>query len=427
MSQQGWGGQGPTPEDGSQQGWGQQNQQGPPNQQGQQPWQSPPQGGQPSPGAQQHAGGQGWQASPAPAPSWQQPSANQAPYGGSPAYGAPPPPSPPRKKWPLILVAAGCVLALVLAIGIVAIAALVNRGGGSDPTAAPTSTAPSSDAPTSEDPSSDAPTPSGEAEGSDFQVITPYDEPLQSADELWAIMADNPMTTGTFPTIGSCDLPGTPEDPSDEQLQATLEAANGCLGSVWSTASSDRDLPWSDRAITVYHHPDVPTSAVCDPESFSADNPRVCNLDNTIYWPAGYGIGPQVASSGLAKDEKGVSTAYLWDLSYSYVNVGWWNSSVGIYYTNLNKKLEDDPARKDEAARRYSSQNICMASLVSMRMPSNAQPTQEIRDQLVKTETWTDGPNITAATQAHWIQKGFESDGDLSACNAWDAPADEVA
>lgn len=417
MSQSGWGGQGPSSQDGSsQQGWSQQ-----PGQQAQ---------GQ-QPGQQGGWGPAPQQPSPQQSPAWGQPSPGGppqggGPYGGSPAYGAPQPPTPPRRKWPLVLVAIGCVLALFLGIGIITAAVLLNRGGGDiDPTAAPTT----SGSPTAEPTATptETPTVSGSSEGATFEPIAPYDETTKTPDEIWSILEDNPMTSGTVSTIGSCELPGTPKEPSDEQLQATLESAGGCLSSVWSTASSDRGLPWSNRSLVVYQHPDVPTSAVCEPDTFDAESPRVCNIDETIYWPKGSGVAHQMGTSGAVSDEAELSTAYLWDLSYSYVKVGWWNSSIGIYYGQMSDGLEDDPDRQAEAARRYAAQNICVASLMSMRVPTAAQPSETVRGILTDPKTWQDGPAVTAETHARWIKKGFEADGDLAACNAWTAPLDEVA
>lgn len=432
MSQSGWGGQGPSSQDGSsQQGWGQQP--GRQNPQGQQGWSQQP--GQQAQGQQPGQQG-GWgpapqQPSPQQPPTWGQPSPGGAPqggpYGGSPAYGAPQPPTPPRKKWPLILVAIGCVLALFLGIGIITATVLLNRsGGGDDPTAAPTTSGSPTEEPTTEA-TTEAPTVSGSSEGAAFEPADPYGESLKTPDEIWSILEDNPMTSGTVSTIGSCELPGTPKEPSDEQLQATLDAAGGCLSSVWSTASSDRELPWSNRSLVVYQHPDVPSSAVCEPDTFDAETPRVCNIDATIYWPSGSGIAHEMGASGAVGDEAELSTAYLWDLSYSYVNAGWWDSTIGVYYSQMSQGLEDDPDRQAEAKRRYASQNICVASLMSMRVPTAAQPSETVRGILSDPKTWQDGPAVTAETHARWIKKGLEADGDLAACNAWKAPLDEVA
>src|SRR5699024_6483506 len=151
--------------------------------------------------------------------------------------------------------------------------------------------------------------------------------------ELWAVLENNPLTHGTLPQVGECELPATPIEPTKEELQAVLDAAGGCLNRMWATASSDRGLPWVSPKIVVYEHPDVPAEAGCD-SYFSADFPRMCNLDSTLYWPLGYGTGRELS------DPADVPGAYLWDLAYLYTNPVDWHSSVAFYYLTMRDQLE---------------------------------------------------------------------------------------
>ncbi|MGY5765374.1 hypothetical protein ACXET9_09235 [Brachybacterium sp. DNPG3] len=354
-------------------------------------------------------------------------------YGGAGSPGGPgspyPPfgpqgPSPRRRPWAIAAVAAGCavVLVLVLGLGVGAYVLLGRDGQGS--------AAPASDTPSSEDPDTPSPdpitTPSDDPDEPTptFEVVSPIDELPGTAEELREVLATSPFTTGRFTTIPSCELPTTPTDPTVEEVQATLSAAGHCLDKVWANVSSDRDLPWTSPTIVVYEWPDVPASA-CDADSFDADYPRVCNLDSTIYWPFGYGLTPLLAEDDRFADDAEVSTSYLWDLSYIYMTVVNWNSSLGTYYQNLLVKLGDDTDAQDDAWRRYSLQATCLASAAILEVPEAQRPAQHVLDILEDPETWNDTA-VTAEARARWITAGFESDGDLAACNTWEAPDDQV-
>lgn len=354
--------------------------------------------------------------------------------GGPGGWGPSPQGTPPPKKkpWALIAVALACVAALVLVVGGGVTAYVLTQRDDPSPTASgpettdPTGTAPDEPAETedpTEEPTED-PTPSA-AEGSGFEVIPPYDVPPGDVEDLTAIMGDNPLTSGSLPAVSDCELPATPVGPTAEQLTAVLTAAKSCLDPIWTTASSDRGLPWTSPDVVVYTYPDVPTSAVCDPETFDADFPRMCNLDSTIYWPLDYGTANELS------EDANVPGTYLWDLAYMYLSAASWNSSLGIYYGQLDTLLEEsgDEDLRSETWRRYSLQMQCLASATSMQVPSSAEPTKALRDQLTDPASWSEGEpprNISPEARTHWLEVGFESGGDLAACNTWTADAADV-
>lgn len=334
----------------------------------------------------------------------------------------------PKRPWALIAVALGCIGALVLMVG-GGLAFLALNSGGEETTAAPAEGQTSESEPppetpteTSEPESTEPETTEPEASG--FEVISPIDVPPGDSDDLWAIMEDNPLTEGSLPAIGSCELPQTPVDHSEEELQEVLTAAGECLNGVWSTASSDRGLPWHSPTVEVYTWPDAPGTSSCDTDSFEEDFPRVCNLDQTIYWPAGYGTGAEQS------DESFVATSYLWDLSYMYMLSLVWNSSLVAYFSTLSELVEDDEDLHAEVWRRYNLQMQCLSAAASMRVPEQARPAQELRDALLEESNWDAGTpprSIEPASRVHWLSQGFGADGDISACNTWSAPADQVA
>lgn len=462
MSSAGWGG----PSNGPQGPDGTPHQNGHP--QGGQPQNGHPQGpGQPQPGQQAP-----WQQPPPPQgpppqqPAWQQPpSAPQGPGYGGPqgpgpggpqgpcgpqgpsgpggpqgpggpggpqgpgGYGQPP---APKRPWAVITVALGCVLAMVLVVGGGLTYLVLSRGGDEDPVATDTpsvtDTGTPSETETETETESPSETPSEDvtpAEGSEFVVISPLDTPPGDVEDMWEVMETNPLVEGTLPTVPECELPATPIEPSDEELQAVLDASALCLNRVWSTASSDRNLPWISPTVVVYTHPEIPSDASCD-TSFEPDFPRMCNLDNTIYWPVGYGTALDLT------DPANVPGTYLWDLAYLYTNALTWQSSVGLYYSNMRTLLEEsgDQELLDESWRRYNLQMQCIASASSMQVPSGAEPSPALRESLTDPGNWSEGDpprNISPENRAKWLEIGFSSGGDLSACDTWSVDAAEIS
>ena len=355
-------------------------------------------------------------------------------YGGPGGPGGPTGPDgfrpdpAPKRPWALLLVALGCIGALVLTVG-GGLTFLVLNSGGEETTAAPaedqaTESQPPPELPTEPATETSPPAETTEPQSPGFEVISPIDVPDGDSDALWAIMEDNPLTEGSLPALGSCELPETPVEHSDEELQEVLTAAGECLNGVWSTASSDRGLPWHSPTVEVYTWPDAPASSSCDTESFEEDFPRVCNLDHTIYWPAGYGTGAEQSDASF------VPTSYLWDLSYMFMLSVVWNSSLTAYFSTLSELVEDDEDLHAEVWRRYNLQMQCLSSAASMRVPEQARPKPEFREALLEESNWNAGTpprSIEPASRVHWLSQGFGADGDISACNTWAAPADQVA
>lgn len=325
----------------------------------------------------------------------------------------------PKRPWAMIAIAFGCiaVLVLVAAVGIGIFA--FTRDGDGDETAGPPES-PTTQTGTGTGTTSETAT----EEGPEFEILSPIDTPPGDADDMRAVLADNPLTDGSMPTVDECTLPETPADHSNEELQAVLDAAGSCLSGLWATTSSDRGLPWTSPTVVVYEWPEIPEAAACEHDTFEEDSPRMCNLDATLYWPAGYGSWTDQS------DPAELSRAYLWELAYHYMVPVMWHSSVGVYYSHLTDLLEGDQEAQNEAWRRYVLQLRCLSSAATMQMPEEAQPSQAFRDELTSEGNWETGTGDRAVEQSsrvRWVEAGFESGGDLSACNTWAAPAEEVA
>jgi len=335
--------------------------------------------------------------------------------------------SGPKRTWALALVALGCIGAMVLVVGGGITFLALNQSGGEE-VAAPLESESATTEPTSAtetDSETDSPSSSAAetTEPPEFEVLSPIDRPQGDADDIWAVLEDNPLTDGSLPALGSCDLPETPVEHSAEELQAVLDAAGDCLNQLWATASSDRGLPWHSPEIVVYSWPDVPTSS-CEEDTFEEDFPRVCNLDYTIYWPEDYGRGAEQTDPEL------VAPAYLWDLSYMYMIRVAWDSSVGAYYSGLDGLVGKDEDLGPEVWRRYNLQMHCLSAAATMQVPEQSRPPQEFRDALTDENNWSAGDpprSIEPSSRVHWLAEGFGSDGELSVCNTWEADADLVA
>lgn len=340
---------------------------------------------------------------------------------GDPGSG--PAQQPSRKRsWALIGVALGCIVILLLAIGGGLLFLVLNQLGDREQSAA-SGTASNAEVQSETDGPVDPTSLSTDPADSQFEGIAVYEDPPGDADDLRAVLANNPLTAGSLPDVSSCDLPATPVEQSTEELQAVLDASASCLNSVWASAMSDRGLPWEPPTVEVYTYPDVPNST-CEADTFEPDYPRVCNLNNVIYWPVGYGVGAS------QDDPELVPGAYLWDLAAVYMSPVAWQSSTIVYYGTLLDKIEADQEQADEVWRRHSLQMQCLGAAASMQQPAEARPAPELRDELMDESYWDPDEGsrpIAPASRARWLTAGFESDGDLGVCNTWVAPTEQVA
>lgn len=331
---------------------------------------------------------------------------------------------PPKRPWPLIAVALGCITALVLVIGGGITYLMLNRSG-PEPTAEDTTTTEPS---TTEPPSTDPESPSASetpTDGPTFEAISPIDKPEGTGDDMVTIMSNSPMTTGTIPAVRECEVPSTPVEHTPEQLQAMLSALGGCLSQAWSRAASDRGLSWSAPRITVFTWPDIPADAACKAETFDEGQARMCNLDNVLYWPVGYG------KTGDPQTPDEVPGAYLFNLSVQYLNAVTWQMSLYVYADNAEKKYEaegDEEGRR-LAAHRWAMQLYCLTGVSIGQMPDTVQPSEGILQRITDPQNWSTGEppyDFKPEQRVSWLEKGLESGGELGQCNAWAAPESTV-
>ena len=362
---------------------------------------------------------------------YQHPQQHQFPQQGSPQPGGPPPQGP-RRPWGMIAVAFGCVAVLVLTVVVgIGIFALT-RNDGADTVATPTegTSEDPTDASTGSDPATEDPSPTETAdptpteEAPQWEVHSPINKPPPDPERILSIFETGPLTQGSMFSRTDCTLPETPVDPTVEQLQASLDAAAGCLNQVWASTSSDRGLPWASPTIVVFTWPDIPSSA-CEHDTFDEGNPRMCNLDNTLYWPL-----ETVGTSSLVDDPANMNSALVWDLSFIYMSAVWWNSGAGVYMQSLRDGLEGHDEDLAAAERRNSLQRECLATMVTVSLPAELHPTEAYRTYLTSEDSWSqddDETNPSAAARAQWLAAGLDSGGDMASCNTWAAADDLVA
>ena len=344
--------------------------------------------------------------------SWQQ--GPQPQYEG---YTPPAPPQPPRSKKPWIIaaVAFGCVLVLLVVAGIgVGIWAL---SGDDEPDSGPSATDTS-------DPEEGTATVSGPSEDKPFKVIYPGDPPAGTAEEIREILGSSPLTTGTYPTIGSCELPKITKKATQEELQAFLSAGNTCLSGALATTMSDRNLSWTSPRVVVFTWPDIPADTPCEANTFDQTFPRMCNLDNVLYWP--------MSTEGLATDaaEEDLASAYLVDLAYLLMQPLSWQTSLGLYNAQASDQYEEGSAEWKDQYRRFNLQGRCMSAALAMQLPDGAKPSKGTLARMVDEKTWP--PNeeprdIPPRAMVQWIAAGRDSGGDLAACNTWTVSSGDIS
>lgn len=351
---------------------------------------------------------------------WQQ--GPQAPYtspGQGPGWGQTPPPSgppaPKKRPWLLVAGALGCVALLVLVVA-GGIGFLAWRSWTPDPTAGPETTSSAST-----DPSGSAPAPSP-AEPTTFEPISPIDENTRTAEENREVLATSPMTAGGIPAIGTCELPAITADPTQEALQAFLDAGTGCISGAWASLLGEKNLSWSTPKVVVYTWPDVPDSS-CAPNTFQQYEPRMCNLDTTLYWPLEAG---NLATHAAPED---VPSAYLVDLAHSLMNPLTWQTSIAVYYQNYLDDFEESDPQWRDGYRRFNLQMRCLSSATTMQLPAELRPSEALQAIMLDEGTWTVGDDprsIPTSSMVTWVRTGLDSGGDVSDCNTWNAPSYDI-
>ncbi len=323
--------------------------------------------------------------------------------------------------WITVVLAVGCILALLLSIiGGVGYLVLVKNNAG------PAASESTSGAPTESESTSTSGTATVTDEPSPtFEVIAPDETPPVGPGQIRAILADNPITSGSLPRVGTCALPDAPLNPTKEQLQDLLNAAAGCLDQVWAGAMSDRNLGWSMPRVVVFEGA-APQGSRCTADTFRKDSPRMCNLDNTIYWP--------VTTSWKAEPTTvaELKAAAVAGLSYYVTQAMLWQSSVSIYANYLMDKYKNAGLAEEErmAIHRWNFQARCIAMASVSVLPQEVQPTGSYRDRYLDpaAHKGSEPPfDYKGETIAEWFRRGLDSQGDLATCNVWTVSEDEVS
>jgi hypothetical protein len=335
----------------------------------------------------------------------------QLPPGPPPGSASPLPghdaTDPPHRRLLLPGIAAGC--ALLLLLGIVGVLGTARLWGGDDDRTA----------------ASDGAASDTTADGPDvWRPLEEGQEPTGSADELAAVLAQNPLLEARLEQPARCALPSAGDGavPADE-LQGYLEAGADCLGASWSAALGAVGLEFEPPDVVVYTVEALPEESACDPERFSEAAPVVCQGDNTLYWPEVW--DPGFSNAAAAE----VPQLYMWHLSYSYTLFAMGSASLDGYFGALLIALADDPGRAEESQRRYGLQVSCLASAAAHRQPDGIRPEGRVEDFVTSVEAQaapaTDGEPSPEA-RADWVGIGRDSEGVLAECNTWTADVDAI-
>ncbi|MCT1386117.1 hypothetical protein M4D54_10870 [Brachybacterium sp. p3-SID1565] len=120
-------------------------------------------------------------------------------------------------------------------------------------------------------------------------------------------------------------------------------------------------------------------------------------------------------------DAAGACLNRVWATASSDRNLPWIPPRIHVYTWPDIPQSPCEPDTFEQTSPRQCNLDGVLAS----------QPSQQVRDILTSVEHWTpaDASTSTIApeSRAHWVRQGFEAGGDLTRCNTWLAPTEQVA
>ena len=374
--------------------------------------QPPP--GQPAWGRPQQAWGQ-------PAPAWGQPVAVQRPVPGYPAAPVPlpyqgqpgyPAPQPPRSGSPLKLVLLGLVAAIALGFFAFALASYL----GDDEQAGP------GPLPTPEIGETSAP-PNGVPDPEFNPPPIPEPKTLEEAAQ-W--LTGNPLygqsvEVPTNCTLGRVDAATiTPAD-----LQEHLNTLSGCLMMVWQAPMERAGFIMPRPPVTVYSEPI--TTACGQMETYNA---FYCSLDQRIYYAT------NIQDIFRRNNPEVIGNAFLPDniMGHEFGHAIQGRTGIWISYAWSRSVAQEEVGL--DLARRSETQADCLAGVFLNAVAQASRMTDAERAGILDIsfaggdDRLSGNPDVLGdhglgRNRRHWFETGM-SNNQVSACNNWIAPADQV-
>lgn len=356
-----------------------------------------------------HAPGQssfgGWGAGPVQAPGRQ-----SQPFG--PGYGTPgqfgPPAAPQKKGPPPVLI--GAVIGAVIALGALLVYSFVSGG----------------------DPDDVGP----DYRNEDYQVPTvtsspPELEVPETMGELIELLEANPIYDETFPVPVRCDLAleAATNTLSDDELEDRMSTFIGCLTKAWGPTLEAAGFVAYQPRVTVYPAGGTVNTPCGTAESFNA---FFCGGDQNLY------LAPDIADvlPPSTADER-----ILFELIMAHEYGHAMQGRTGIFVSSAYlSHEEEDESVATELSRRTEVQADCFAGLGLQSLGASmgideadvaaiSQISFDIGDDQLRERFGGDpnepGDHGVGENRALWIERGFIQT-DVSVCNTWIAPTDEV-
>ncbi|MGJ3509437.1 neutral zinc metallopeptidase [Enemella sp. A6] len=341
------------------------------------------------------------------------------PYG-VPAQQPPRPPAPRPARWPLAVIAAVVVLALV--IGAVL---MIGRSGGADTaepvsTPEPTEASPASQAPPPPEPTAEAtttepsPTPSeptetkpSAPEGTDGKPETGYSGNGMTDTRLYNVMWANGSQ--------ACSPTKLPEPPlPDEQLAGHLQDVMDCITEVHKPALAEQGITITSPKVVAYADTQ---STPCG--TISNQNPAFyCSGDQTLYVRYDSDENP----NGYARSNMGYWILATHEFGHHLQAV------TGIFDEYSQALSGANAEEKDALSRRLEAQATCFsgvflgATRVSLKYDDNVNATRNFY-RFNGGRGYASGENMVA-----WFERGYDVEWNAFArCNTWSAPDDQVS
>lgn len=327
-------------------------------------------------------------------------------YGGQGQFGGPP--TPPKKKGlHPVLIGAGIGLAIAL-VAALAYGLVTGGSGGDGP----------------------------DYQNEDYQVPSVSSSPPdleipETMGELMDLLEANPIYEETFPVPVRCDLPleTGASSLSDEALEQRMTTYIDCLTRAWGPTLEAAGFIAYQPRVTVYPGGGTVNTPCGTAESMNA---FYCGGDQNLY------LAPDIAGVlPPATAEERLLFELVMAHEYGHAMQG----RTGVFAASAILAYdEEDEAVALELSRRTEVQADCFAGLgllslgQSMGMDENdvaamSQISFEIGDDQLAERFGGDptvlGNHGTGQNRQLWIERGF-SGTDISTCNTWVAPPDEV-
>lgn len=248
----------------------------------------------------------------------------------------------------------------------------------------------------------------------------PQPDPGDTMEEL---TQTNALYAQQIATPIRCESePVRPTQTSDAELEAWANEYTECLMRAWNPAFEDTEYELVRPRVTVYSDT---IETPCNSGSPIGPSAFYCPANQEIYW-----------STGITEDVPAVDEPFAIDmvLAHEYAHNVQARALIGEAW-----REEAVSATQEEAlllSRRSETQADCMAGMTVSAMAESRDISVEefnnimLATQAVGSDAQTGDPSTStthpqAAIRDYWMRQGLNS-ADVSTCNTWTAPADQV-